>query len=151
MEKTAAFDLSRALDGWRNELLNTHALRPEDLAELEEHLREAMDDLIGRGLTPEESFLVAGRRLGSAAAITQEFDKVNGWTMWRWRIVWMLAGVIGYTVSSGLIGLGSNLTVLVGYHSGVGLSVLVPLGRLAGLGLVTGRRAAWRRLARAEL
>jgi hypothetical protein len=136
MEKTTAFDLNQALNCWRSALLSTDVLQHEDLAELEGHMRDAMDDLIGRGLTPEESFLVASRRLGSAPGIAHEYAKVRSWPIWRFRIVWMLLGILGYLELSGLIGLGSSLTFMGGYRFGAESTFVLVLGRLVGLALV---------------
>ncbi len=125
MEKTTTFDLNQALNCWRSAMLSTNALQPEDLAELEGHMRDAVDDLIGRGLTPEESFPIASRRLGSAPTIAQEYAKVKSWPTWRFRILWMLVGIVGYLELRGLIGLGSSLTFMAGYSLGAESTMVV--------------------------
>lgn len=118
-------------------MLSTNTLQGEDLEELEGHMRDAVDDLIGRGLSPEESFLIANRRLGSAPSIGQEYAKVKNWPMWRFRIIWMLLGIIGYLLmSDALIGLGRGLTLLTEYGLGSISTLAVVLSRLIGLGFV---------------
>lgn len=59
----------------------------DDLEELEDHLDSLVDDLTSRGLTREEAFLVAVRRIGSqselAADLAQEADR----EFWRHLVV----------------------------------------------------------------
>ncbi len=93
MEHTTSFDLSRAIEGWREGLRESPEFRAEDLAELEAHLRDAVAVWQGRGLTEEEAFLLAARRLGNPASLRPEFAKVNHGQVWLDRLLWMLIGI----------------------------------------------------------
>src|SRR6185369_11294317 len=48
--------------------------------------------LEAHGLSTEEAFLIATRRIGQGAALESEFGKINGRTIWIDRILWLLLG-----------------------------------------------------------
>ena len=77
METQSQFDLSQSLQQWRASLTQSAALRPDDVAELEAHLRDSLAALCAPGLTEEEAFIVATKRLGQPAGLTAEFGKAN--------------------------------------------------------------------------
>lgn len=83
MADAIEFDLNTAVRLWREHLSQSPQLRPENLDELESHLRDSMIALQGRGLSVEESFLIGARRVGSAAALEREFAAENGGRGWR--------------------------------------------------------------------
>jgi len=78
MENSAAFDLSGALRRWLDALAQTPEIKHENLKELEVHVRDSVTQLQTKGLSTEESFLVATHRVGSPARLGPEFGKVNG-------------------------------------------------------------------------
>ncbi len=65
--------LEDLLKNWRNELQRNEALRPLDMDELEQHLRDSIAELRTKGLNDEEAFYVASRRLGEHRALGQEY------------------------------------------------------------------------------
>ena len=83
METAIEFDLNTAVRLWREHLGQSPQLRPENLDELEAHLRDSMSALQGKGLSVEESFLIGARRVGAAAALEREFAAENGGRDWR--------------------------------------------------------------------
>jgi hypothetical protein len=122
METKTAFDLNPAIQRWREHLSQSPQFRPENLEELEMHLRDSVAALQGKGLSEEEAFLVATRRIGGAPALAPEFAKVNGQEVWMNRLLWILLGaqlwpmvrscagtVADTTVIGGLLGLGFDL------------------------------------------
>src|SRR5262249_3358 len=52
-------------------------VKTEDLKELESHVRDSMSQLESKGLSSEESFLVATHRVGNPEKLEPEFAKVN--------------------------------------------------------------------------
>ncbi len=76
MENQTPFDLNDAIHRWKATLGSAPSLRPEDLAELESHLRESTCLWEARGLNEEEAFLIAVRRLGNERELAREFAKV---------------------------------------------------------------------------
>jgi signal peptidase I len=92
MEKQTSFDLSDAIQKWRRNLAQSAAFDSNDLDELEAHLRDAIPALQAAGLSSEESFLIASRRLGTRDALESEFGKINAGQAWLNR-PW-LAGLL---------------------------------------------------------
>ena len=83
------FDLNESITGWRTRLANDENYAAADLDELESHLREEVDRLRESGLSGEEAFWVASRRLGNAESLSAEFAKVNGGRVWANRLLWL--------------------------------------------------------------
>lgn len=110
------FDLNQALLDWRSRLAAAGPCRAEDLEEMESHLRDSVGALEARGLTSDEAFLVAARRLGHPRNLAEEWGKVHPAEVFRTRAIWMLVGflLVGLLgdvarVVSGAIILGGNL------------------------------------------
>jgi hypothetical protein len=83
MNASAEFDLIAAIHDWRLNLSQSPQFRPENLNELESHLRDSVASLQSKGLSAEESFLIGARRVGSASALEREFAAENGGRGWR--------------------------------------------------------------------
>lgn len=58
-------DLDVRIAQWREPLLRNGSFYADEVDELESHLRESVDGLVKTGLSEDEAFLVAARRLGS--------------------------------------------------------------------------------------
>jgi hypothetical protein len=54
-----------------------------DAAELEDHLRSRMADLVEAGLEPDEAFLVAVKRMGALDELTREFAREHSDRLWK--------------------------------------------------------------------
>jgi hypothetical protein len=68
---------------WRRFLEQRRALSGEDIDELEDHLRGQIGELSTSGLSPDEAFLVAFKRLGRLDAISQEFALEHTDRLWK--------------------------------------------------------------------
>jgi hypothetical protein len=77
MGDTMQFDLNAAVLRWRERLDRSPQFRDENLAELESHLRDAVERLQAAELSQEEAFMIAARRIGSVQQLASEFEKVN--------------------------------------------------------------------------
>jgi hypothetical protein len=139
METTTQFDLNTAIQHWRETLNQSPGLRTENITELEAHLRDSIANWQTKGLSAEESFLIATRRLGSASALESEFAKVNTKEVWLDRLLWMVVGVqlvwlltaissfmARWAVIGGLTGLGYKFN----YHFGQPLKAAIMPGLL---------------------
>jgi hypothetical protein len=93
MENRTQFDLSVALQHWRENLTQSPQFRPENVQELESHLRDSISAWQANGLSEEEAFHIAARRLGAAPTLEPEFAKVNSKEVWLDRVLWMAIGV----------------------------------------------------------
>lgn len=114
MENSTAFILNDAIQSWRDTLGRSPSLREQDLAELEAHLRDSVAALQSRGLTDEEAFLLATRRLGYPAGLEPEFAKVNRSEVWLHRLLWMLVGIQVWSLVSVLSHTATDAAVLGG-------------------------------------
>jgi hypothetical protein len=63
-EPSPTDSLEELIEQWRNHLLRAATVRADDLPSMEAQLRAEISGLIGAGLSPDEAFLVAARRLG---------------------------------------------------------------------------------------
>ena len=115
METQTAFDLNTAIQRWRDQLSQSPHFRPENLEELETHLRDSVAAFQRTALSEEESFLVATRRIGGAPALEPEFAKVNGKEVWMNRLLWMLTGILLW----GVVGSFSRAVADVGVVAGL--------------------------------
>jgi len=129
------FQLESAIQNWRNGLQQNQTMLPEDLDELETHLRDQMDTLALSGLTAEETFWVASHRIGDNAAVAQEFAKVNTAAIWKHRAFWMIFGIF----ISMLI---TSLAQVMSKSSAVALSWLRMDVKISGLATSIGYIAA---------
>lgn len=77
------FDLEVQIRSWSDYLRARGNVTDGDVRELENHLRDEIDDLRSAGLTADESFLISVKRLGSIDAISQEYSKVNSENLWK--------------------------------------------------------------------
>ena len=77
MENISEFNLNLALQQWLAQLGQSAQVKAENLKELEVHVRDSVVKLQDKGLSSEESFLVATHRVGSPEKLEPEFAKVN--------------------------------------------------------------------------
>jgi len=68
---------------WREYVLKRTGVDAADADELESHLRDQAADLERTGLAPDESFLVAVKRLGAQHEISREFARVHSDRLWK--------------------------------------------------------------------
>lgn len=145
------FDLEERVRLWRRELLGAESFREEDVAELEAHLRDSVASLEMRGLSSEEAFWLAHRRLGKARAIAPDFETVNARSIWRNRTLWMLTGIIAFGVIRNTAQLFSFLAMTAGAlasQNGIAIGWLGVVAR--GLVLLGCCVLAWQILRRKE-
>lgn len=103
METQTSFDLSDAIRRWRGAFRTSPVFREQDLDELEGHLRESAADLAGKGLSEEEAFLVAARRLGGSDVLGREFGQVHAERVWIDRALWIITGMMGIQLAWSLV------------------------------------------------
>ncbi|WP_168626978.1 permease prefix domain 1-containing protein [Cryobacterium sp. BB307] len=75
--------LEKQIGEWRSAVLQGRAVADSDADELEGHLREQIADLEAAGLTADEAFLIAVRRLGEVNQLTAEFAREHGERLWK--------------------------------------------------------------------
>ena len=75
--------LEAQIEQWRGYLRRRQAIRPADVAELEDHLRDQVAALRRDGLSDDEAFLVAVKRMGALDAISREFAREHSDRLWK--------------------------------------------------------------------
>lgn len=70
-------NLEQLVAEWRKTMMAAPAVSHETLDELENHLRENVEQLVRSGITEREAFLRAVKQLGGAPAIASEFRKLD--------------------------------------------------------------------------
>ncbi len=108
------FDREKAMWDLRNQLATSDALSGDDLLELEGHLLDELDALALRGLSEEEAFLIAARRLGEPSAIAREYAKGHPIRTWRAPLFWSSAGAVLVLAGMALINSAMILTFSLG-------------------------------------
>src|SRR5205823_2663851 len=68
---------------WREYLRRRQALHGPDVEELEGHLRDQLVALTEAGLSGDEAFLVAVKRMGSLDALSREFARAHSERLWK--------------------------------------------------------------------
>jgi hypothetical protein len=81
---------------WRQFVRQRRELLPADADELEDHLRGSVDELVGLGLSGEEAFLVAVKRIGSLDDLSREFAREHSERLWKQLV---LTGDTGETTA----------------------------------------------------
>lgn len=79
----AAGSLEEQIDAWRSHLRRSQAIAAPDAEELEDHLREQIATLGEHGLSQDEAFLVAVKRMGAIDALTREFAREHSDRLWK--------------------------------------------------------------------
>jgi len=72
---------------WRTYLRRRHAVHGPDVEELEGHLRDQLAALTEAGLTGDEAFLVAVKRMGSLDAVSREFARAHSERLWKQLVI----------------------------------------------------------------
>jgi hypothetical protein len=75
------------IDRWRSYLARRQAIQSVDVAELEDHLREQISGLVEAGLTPDEAFLIAVKRMGDLDDLSREFAREHSERLWKQLVV----------------------------------------------------------------
>jgi hypothetical protein len=72
---------------WRAYLRRRQAVNGPDVEELEGHLRDELVALTETGLSGDEAFLVAVKRMGSLDALSREFARAHSERLWKQLVV----------------------------------------------------------------
>jgi hypothetical protein len=68
---------------WRAYVANAPGVNGHDVDELEDHLRHQIAELSAAGLTADEGFLIAVKRLGDVDALSREFAREHSGRLWK--------------------------------------------------------------------
>jgi hypothetical protein len=119
--------LEDQIERWRSFLRRRQAIQTVDIAELEDHLREQVAALTDAGLSVDEAFLVAVKRMGDLDALSREFAREHSERLWKQLVV--------APEDDGGSSSRRRRDALVAFAFGVGAGALVKLPTLFGLAL----------------
>ena len=68
---------------WRAYVENAPGVNGHDVDELEDHLRHQIAELNAAGLTADEAFLIAVKRLGDVDSLSREFAREHSGRLWK--------------------------------------------------------------------
>jgi hypothetical protein len=91
-EERREAQLEAQIERWRSYVRRRQAIHAVDVAELEDHLREQVETLEQAGLSPDEAFLVAVKRLGNLDALSREFAQEHSERLWKQLVMAPSAG-----------------------------------------------------------
>ena len=123
------------VESWKLGLSERESVSADELLELEQHLRESVDELVGARLSEQDACLVASSRLGDSAALAREYQKSNGGLVWRRRALWVLVGCVSAELLNGLMRACGAAAALLAAHldgSGSVIGAMSPIVALAG-------------------
>ncbi|MBN2030089.1 hypothetical protein JW824_07560 [bacterium] len=133
------FDIDQKIKNWKGYLNSHGSFLPEDLEELETHLRDEIEVLQDSGLDVEEAYFIGIKRLGKSDVLSREFYKINAQSLWKhlftpsetgsdkvvFRDVWM---IVGLAFLAGFLG---KIPDLFGYRTSVEADSLIYLRNLS--------------------
>src|SRR5947208_10361864 len=79
--------LEEQIAQWRAYVRRRQTIHGPDVEELEGHLRDQLVALTEAGLTPDEAFLVAVKRMGSLDALSREFARAHSERLWKQLVI----------------------------------------------------------------
>jgi len=92
------FELEKSIHAWKRNLHRQESLEDGTIADLEIHLRDAIDDLRSQGLSEEEAFREAAGRVGGAKSLASECGKVREYRLdlrSPWRLSRFMPALFG--------------------------------------------------------
>ncbi len=91
------FELEKTIHAWKRNLQKQETLEDGIIADLEIHLRDAIEDLKSEGIPEEEAFRQAAARVGGAESLASECGKVREYRLDRrspWRPSRFMPGLL---------------------------------------------------------
>jgi hypothetical protein len=111
------------IEAWRAHLRRSGTITSQDATELEDHLREQMTSLRADGLSEDEAFLVAVKRMGSVDALTREFAREHSDRLWKQLV---LAGDDDALSESMAAGWSRKMWVALGLAVAAAVAIKIP-------------------------
>src|SRR6188508_3008807 len=113
--------LEEQIAQWRAYLRRRQSVHAPDVEELEGHLRDQLVALTEAGLTGEEAFLVAVKRMGNLDALSREFARAHSERLWKQLVMAPDAAEEPST------GIDTETVVVLGIDVAAALAVKVPV------------------------
>ena len=127
--------LEAQIDQWRGYVRRREAISGADVDEMEDHLRERVEDLRATGLDDDEAFLVAVKRMGTLDDLSREFAQEHSERLWK-QLVLVGEQPTGRTRSWRELAVVLGLAVAVGVAVKVATAVLDEMTVVLNVGLL---------------
>lgn len=132
MENRTNFNLNDSIDIWKSKLSKNSTMTVDNIDELESHLQDEIQELEQLGLSTEESFLIAKKRIGNVKNLTAEYEKVNKSYYFKNSIIPYIKGILMFVAFKTMTGLLINLTTLVAIKFNINknlnsISIIIPI------------------------
>ena len=128
-------DLGALVASWRRWMQRHDTMTAADLDELEGHLLDRVDAFVASGLTHDEAFLIAVKRLGRTDELSREYAREHSERLWKQLVLDGAAGGAGGAAGDGEAdAAGASLPF---HRRANGLAVALALGVGAGLAVKT--------------
>ncbi|MFC9559538.1 permease prefix domain 1-containing protein [Agromyces sp. NPDC056965] len=118
--------LDELIASWRDWMERRDTLSVRDVDELESHLRDRIDALGAAGLTDDEAFLIAVKRLGSMDELSREYAAEHSGRLWKQLVLTETAGIDGVDAPAGMLPFArraNGLPVALALGVGAGIAV----------------------------
>jgi putative ABC transport system permease protein len=89
-EESSAFDLDQAIAGWKRTLHGLQAAQDGDLAELEAHLRDQIEEFVERGMNEEGAFQMAASEFANLKDLDGDYYRARSSFRREGRPSWQL-------------------------------------------------------------
>ncbi len=87
-KESSEFDLELAIAAWKKSLSGLQAVQDGDLAELEGHLRDKVEELVERGITEEDAFQKAASEFSGLPDLDGEYFRARSTSRFGGRPSW---------------------------------------------------------------
>lgn len=116
--------LDELIASWREWMERRDAVSIRDVDELESHLRDRVDALTAAGLTDDEAFLIAVKRLGSMDDLSREYAAEHSGRLWKQLVLHDSSNTEGTDASNGTMSFarranGLAIALLLGVGAGI--------------------------------
>ncbi|MEJ7557947.1 MAG: permease prefix domain 1-containing protein [Pedobacter sp.] len=117
------FDLKQAIDDYISLINQQGSITNSDKNELTNHLHDSTEAMIKQGLSEEESFIIACKRIGGVEVLTEEYSKVN--TSLKGNKVWAYL-LLGFNVFYGIPSIVATVITVLYFliHKNFGSSII---------------------------
>jgi cytochrome c assembly protein len=141
------FDIENALQSWRTSLPLELQSRADQLDELEQHLRDAFDDLTAHGEPPDAAWSAALASLGPTPSLAREFRKLDrAARIWPPAWIALAATALVLVLTILVIGPRARTGALIATHViliTTGYCALLALGLLSATAALARAFAGW--------
>jgi hypothetical protein len=119
MEGKKEFNIQEQTDRWVNKVKSDPVFTESDSEELRSHLLDSFDRLKNTGLSDEEAFLIASRRLGTIVDWEEDYQQANNQVIQMRRTILIMSGVLLYFCFYYFIGFSARLFFIVSVHNNI--------------------------------